>query len=300
MGTPEDTSNRKGLTILLMGLSVIMCLFGQFSQHWFNWDIYDFDDDFEISAEPVNKGYASLREIHVAGENDSSFDEISTYYCELENEWEWEWAGESCSLFRELDSTGSTTSLLLWISTATGIWFLIVAYRSIEGKKEDLSLALLDHRFCLSSGGLAILGSIFWRVNANDVLGSESLGWEVGAAFYVTLIGGLLAILSYSMIIRSPNFTKDKEAAERRSAEKSAAKRDAELKSAEERVAAMRDAEDQRLLNLASEAVKAKAEAEANPDDPLLWLRMAEAMDAANRQEEAERARKTAMELMEK
>ena len=59
-------------------------------------------------------------------------------------------------------------------------------------------------------------------------------------------------------------------------------------------------AHEQRLLLAAEAAVKAKAEAEANPDDPLSWLRMAEAMEAANRHEEAERCRKTAMDLMEK
>jgi hypothetical protein len=57
---------------------------------------------------------------------------------------------------------------------------------------------------------------------------------------------------------------------------------------------------EERLLQAAEAAVKVKAEAEANPDDPLSWLRMAEAMDAANRHEEAERCRKTAMELIEK
>ena len=59
-------------------------------------------------------------------------------------------------------------------------------------------------------------------------------------------------------------------------------------------------AHEQRLLLAAEAAVKAKAEAEANPDDPLSWLRMAEAMEAANRHEEAERCRKTAMDLIEK
>ena len=58
--------------------------------------------------------------------------------------------------------------------------------------------------------------------------------------------------------------------------------------------------EDLELLQRTEEAVRAKREAEANPNDPLSWLRMAKAMDAANRHEEAERCRKTAMELMEK
>jgi predicted adenine nucleotide alpha hydrolase (AANH) superfamily ATPase len=68
----------------------------------------------------------------------------------------------------------------------------------------------------------------------------------------------------------------------------------------EERTARAKATADAKLLRAAEAAVEAKAEAEANPDDPLSWLRMAEAMDAANRHEEAERCRKTAMELMEK
>jgi predicted Zn-dependent protease len=66
------------------------------------------------------------------------------------------------------------------------------------------------------------------------------------------------------------------------------------------RMARAKATADAKLLRAAEAAVEAKAEAEANPDDPLSWLRMAEAMDAANRHEEAERCRKTAMELMEK
>ena len=58
--------------------------------------------------------------------------------------------------------------------------------------------------------------------------------------------------------------------------------------------------EEVRLLAWTRAAVEAKAKAEANPDDPLSWLRMAEAMDRAKRPEEAERCRKTAMDLMEK
>jgi len=54
------------------------------------------------------------------------------------------------------------------------------------------------------------------------------------------------------------------------------------------------------LVRTATYAVLAKINAEQNPDDPLSWLRMAEAMDKAKRPEEAERCRKTAMELIEK
>ena len=54
------------------------------------------------------------------------------------------------------------------------------------------------------------------------------------------------------------------------------------------------------LLQVAKAAVEAKLEAEANPDNPMSWLRLAEAMEAANRHDEAERCRKTAMDLIEK
>ena len=58
--------------------------------------------------------------------------------------------------------------------------------------------------------------------------------------------------------------------------------------------------EDAQLLHLAKAAVEAKLEAETNPNNPMSWLKAAEAMESANRHDEAERYRKTALDLDEK
>ena len=75
----------------------------------------------------------------------------------------------------------------------------------------------------------------------------------------------------------------------------------AKAKSAwEEEKERRRKAKDLELLQRTEETLRAEGETDANPNDPLSWLRMAEAMDAAKRHEEAERCRKTAMLLMKK
>jgi len=241
----------------------------------------------------------------VEGEFEETYSELAEWYCNEADEWE-DVYGEEDSLvvsFREIcgdykkkADAGLLASVILWISTATGAWFLVVAYRSIRGEKHNLSLAILDDRFCLASGGLMTLSPLIWRVMIND-----SLDWawlSVGAGFYISIVGGLLGIVAYIMIMKF-----NPEISEMRNAEKIRIKAEDEAKAKEEAdakkvaEAATKDAE---LLRVTREAVRAKTEAEANPNDPLSWLRMAEAMDAANRHEEAERCRKTAMELMEK
>ena len=294
MQESDESPSRKGTIIGMVCICIVLSLVGQFSQHWQSWDAAHasldttyWDEEFET----FNVG-------DFATETNS---EAVNYWCSLAQEFEndeyfGEYYGEICDNLRVQKNAGSLASILLWISTATGTWFLVVAYRSIGGSKQNLSLAILDHRFSLATGVLMVSSSLIWRVMMNDLIND----WErsLGSGFYLTLVGGLIGIVASAMILRlHPEMSEmlDREKSRIQQENEAKARTEADAKAVAE--AAAKDSE---LLQRTEEAVRAKREAELNPNDPLSWLRMAEAMDAANRHEEAERCRKTAMELMEK
>ncbi len=287
---PDESPSQKSTIIGMMCLCIALSLAGQFSTNWSEWegghsslDTTYWDEEFEDAD-----GQTTSQE---------TFSEDENWWCSMLPEFDNEdWAVEVCDKLRVQKNAGSLASILLWISTATGTWFLVVAYRSIGGIKQNLSLAILDHRFCLATGGLMVSSSLIWRVMMNDIIND----WErsLGSGFYITLVGRLIGIVAFAMILRvHPEMSEmlDREKSRIQQENEAKAKAEADAKAVAE--AAAKDSE---LLQRTEEAVRAKREAEANPNDPLSWLRMAEAMDAANRHEEAERCRKTAMELMEK
>ncbi len=173
----------------MMCLCVVLGLVGQFSQHWL------------INGE--NAYHSSLRTTYwedYEGEIDSStISEDADIYCGSDFEGE-EWAAELCDNLSSLRDSGTLGSVLLLLGTATGAWFLVVAYRSIGGERRNLSSAFLDSRFCLAAGGSTTLAAVIWRIMANGTI--SDFEDKVGAGFYITLVGGLLGIGSYLMISR--------------------------------------------------------------------------------------------------
>ena len=290
MQEPDESPSQKSTIIGMMCLCIALSLAGQFSQHWLEWE----GAHTSLDTTYWDEGFEDFDGQMITQE---TFSESVNYWCPLLSEYDYEdWAVEMCDNLRTEKNAGSLASILLWISTATGTWFLVVAYRSIGGIKQNLSLAILDHRFCLATGGLMVSSSLIWRVMMNDLIND----WErsLGSGFYLTLVGGLIGILAFAMILRLYP-----EMSEMLVREKSRIQQENEAKAkveADGKAVAEAAAKDSELLQRTEEAVRAKREAEANPNDPLSWLRMAEAMDTANRHEEAERCRKTAMELMEK
>ena len=113
---------------------------------------------------------------------------------------EYEWWEYECNRVSSMRDAGTLGSVLLLLGTATGAWFLVVAYRSIGGERRNISSAFLDSRFCLAAGGSTTLAAVIWRIMANGAISDWE--WTVGAGFYITLVGGLLGIGSYLMISR--------------------------------------------------------------------------------------------------
>ena len=282
----DEPPNQKKNIILMMCLCVALGLVGQFSQHWLVGDDVEYPSHSSLSTTYwENSGEDQNGQMT----NEEKYSESADYSCEffeLSSEFGYDddyWA-EYCDNYSSLRDSGRLGSVLLWLGTATGAWFLVVAYRSIGGDRRNLSSAFLDPRFCLAAGGSTTLAAVIWRIMSNDAI--NFFETKVGTGFYITLVGGLLGIGSYLMISRLQDGENEYPVNDM---SEDLHDEDADL--------SVTDAE---LLRAAEAAVKAKVEAEANPDDPLSWLRMAEAMDAANRHEEAERCRKTAMDLMEK
>ena len=282
----DEPPNQKKNIILMMCLCVALGLVGQFSQHWLVGDDVEYPSHSSLSTTYwENSGEDQNGQMT----NEEKYSESADYSCEffeLSSEFGYDddyWA-EYCDNYSSLRDSGELGSVLLWLGTATGAWFLVVAYRSIGGDRRNLSSAFLDPRFCLAAGGSTTLAAVIWRIMSNDAI--NFFETKVGTGFYITLVGGLLGIGSYLMISRLQDGENEYPVNDM---SEDLHDEDADL--------SVTDAE---LLRAAEAAVKAKVEAEANPDDPLSWLRMAEAMDAANRHEEAERCRKTAMDLMEK
>ena len=189
-----ELTNQKKIIIMMMCLCVISGLFGLLSNHWL------------ISGNPDNPYHSSLTTTYwdeadpeLGQVHEATFSEDADIYCGSDFEGS-EWAAELCDNLSSLRDSGTLGSVLLLLGTATGLWFLVVAYRSIGGDRRNLSSAFLDPRFCLAAGGSTTLAAVIWRIMANDAI--SDFEDKVGAGFYITLVGGLLGIGSYLMISR--------------------------------------------------------------------------------------------------
>ena len=188
----DEPSNQKKNIILMMCLCVVLGLVGQFSQHW----LINGENAYHSSLRTTywDEADPELGQVHEA-----TFSEDADIYCGSDFEGE-EWAAELCDNLSSLRDSGRLGSVLLLLGTATGLWFLVVAYRSIGGERRNLSSAFLDSRFCLAAGGSTTLAAVIWRIMANGTI--SHFEDKVGAGFYITLVGGLLGIGSYLMISR--------------------------------------------------------------------------------------------------
>ncbi len=189
-----ELTNQKKIIIMMMCLCVTSGLFGLLSNHWV------------ISGNPDNPYHSSLTTTYwdeadpeLGQVHEATFSEDADIYCGSDFEGE-EWAAELCDNLSSLRDSGTLGSVLLLLGTATGAWFLVVAYRSIGGERRNLSSAFLDSRFCLAAGGSTTLAAVIWRIMANGTI--SDFEDKVGAGFYITLVGGLLGIGSYLMISR--------------------------------------------------------------------------------------------------
>jgi hypothetical protein len=196
----DESSNQKKNIILMMCLCVALGLVGQFSQHWL------VDDSFQ-SHSSLSTTYSENSWVDENGQmtNEGKFSEDADVWCDNaalidEDEFDREWMVELCDNLSSLRDSGRLGSVLLLLGTATGLWFLVVAYRSIGGDRRNLSSAFLDPRFCLAAGGSTTLAAVIWRIMANDAI--SDFEDKVGTGFYITLVGGLLGIGSYLMISR--------------------------------------------------------------------------------------------------
>jgi len=196
----DEPSNQKKNIILMMCLCVALGLVGQFSQHWLV-------DDVNQSHSSLSTTYWENSWVDENGQmtNEGKFSEDADVWCDNaalidEDEFDREWMVELCDNLSSLRDSGRLGSVLLLLGTATGLWFLVVAYRSIGGDRRNLSSAFLDPRFCLAAGGSTTLAAVIWRIMANDAISDFEA--KVGTGFYITLVGGLLGIGSYLMISR--------------------------------------------------------------------------------------------------
>ena len=197
-----ELTNQKKIIIMMMCLCVISGVFGLLSNHWVSSDdpanpshssltttYHEFVDFGEWSEEAYQTTYSEDFASFCA-EGGARTSQLSEY------EW-WEY---ECNRVSSMRDAGTLGSVLLLLGTATGAWFLVVAYRSIGGERRNISSAFLDSRFCLAAGGSTTLAAVIWRIMANGAISDWE--WTVGAGFYITLVGGLLGIGSYLMISR--------------------------------------------------------------------------------------------------
>jgi hypothetical protein len=183
-----ELTNQKKIIIMMMCLCVISGVFGLLSNHWVSSD------------DPENLSHSSLTTTYHENEKYPYSEQIASFCAEGSELSEYEWWEDSCNRLSSMRDAGTLGSVLLLLGTATGAWFLVVAYRSIGGERRNISSAFLDSRFCLAAGGSTTLAAVIWRIMANGAISDWE--WTVGAGFYITLVGGLLGIGSYLMISR--------------------------------------------------------------------------------------------------
>ena len=156
-----------------------------------------------ISGNPDNPYHESLTTTYwdeadpeLGQVHEETFSEGAELFCSSDFDGQ-EWAADLCENLSSMRDSGRIATVLLLLGTVTGTWFLVVAYRSMNGDRRNLSSALLDPRFCLAAGGSTTLAPVVWRIMANDAL--SYFEDSVGAGFYIALLGGFLGVGSFIM-----------------------------------------------------------------------------------------------------
>ena len=215
-----------------------------------------------------------------------------------DEEWVLMWE-EFCEEYTILTYSGYAATGLLSLSSIVSLFFLVQTGRQIRRDVNLFSFVEFDFRIVVLSGGLTTITPILWRVSNHGVI-SDSEVLTLSWGFYLTVLGGLLGLIAFGLLYRSDDLGGGLERIkENRKLTKEAAIAHKEMMMREYAEQKKAD-EEANLLHVTEAAVRAKINAENNPKDPLGWLLMAEAMEKANRHEEALRGRRIAMDLMEK
>ena len=295
----------KSVIISLMCACLVLSLVGIFSNHWLYYEAEDGVANWSLRERSV--------EASNGNESSESYAEAMNWSCSYAEEYREDledgsgWASEEFVLvFEEIceDTTiltysGYIATGLLSLSSIVSLFFLVQTGRQIRRDVNRLSFVEFDLRIVVLGGGLTAITPIIWRiVNHSYIRELElpTLSW----GFYLTFFGGLLGLIAFALIFRSDDLGGGLERIkENRKLAKEAAIAHNEMMMREYAEQKKAD-EEANLLHVTEAAVRAKINAENNPKDPLGWLLMAEAMEKANRHEEALRGRRIAMDLMEK
>ena len=297
----------KSTIMALMCACLVLSLVGIFSNHW----LYE-DNDVGVVNLSLRERVWETSDGEGASE---SYAESMNWTCSFAEEerraleegvgWaseEWALTFEGlCEDYTILTYSGYTATGLLSLSSIVSLFFLVQTGRQIRRDVNRLSFVEFDSRIVVLGGGLTTITPIIWRVLNHDFIadaysGSLTLSW----GFYLTFLGGLLGLIAFALIFRSDDLGGGLERIkENRKLAKEAAIAHKEMMMREYAEQKKAD-EEANLLHVTEAAVRAKINAENNPKDPLGWLLMAEAMEKANRHEEALRGRRIAMDLMEK
>lgn len=295
----------KSVIISLMCACLVLSLVGIFSNHWMyyedeegvaNWSLRelavetsDGEEASESYAESMNWSCSFAEELREDLEDGSGWvdEEFVLIYEEI------------CEDDTILTYSGYIATGLLSLSSIVSLFFLVQTGRQIRRDLNRLSFVEFDFRIVVLSGGLTTITPIIWRVLNHSYI-SESEYLTLSWGFYLTFFGGLLGLIAFGLVFRSDDLGSGFERIkENRKLAKEAAIAHKEMRMREYAEQKKAD-EEANLLHVTEAAVRAKINAENNPKDPLGWLLMAEAMEKANRHEEALRGRRIAMDLMEK
>lgn len=192
-----ELTNQKKIIIMMMCLCVISGLFGLLSNHWMiSGNPADRYNPYHTSLTTIywDEADPELGEVH-----EETFSAEAELFCSSDFDGQ-EWAADLCENLSSMRDSGRIATVLLLLGTVTGTWFLVVAYRSMNGDRRNPSSVLLDPRFCLAAGGSTTLAPVVWRIMANDTL--SAFEDSVGAGFYIALLGGFLGIGSFIMTSR--------------------------------------------------------------------------------------------------
>lgn len=295
----------KSVIISLMCACLVLSLVGIFSNHWMyyeaedgvaNWSLRersaeasDGEEASESYAESMNWWCSSAEEYREDLEDGSDWhsEEFVLIYEEI------------CEDFTILTYSGYIATGLLSLSSIFSLFFIVQTGRQIRRDVNRLSFVEFDFRIVVLGGGLTAITPIIWRIANHSYIREfelPTLSW----GFYLTFLGGLLGLIAFGLLYRSDDLGGGLERIkEKRKLTKEAAIAHNEMIMREYAEQKKAD-EEANLLHVTEAAVRAKINAENNPKDPLGWLLMAEAMEKANRHEEALRGRRIAMDLMEK
>jgi hypothetical protein len=297
----------KSTIMALVCVCLVLSLVGIFSNHWMyyedeetstvlTWSLRERASETSVGEE-VSQSYAESMDgtCSLAEGYREDLEDGSSW---VDEEWVLFWE-EMCEDITILTYSGYIATGLLSLSSIVSLFFLVQTGRQIRRDVNRLSFVEFDFRIVVLSGGLTAITPIIWRIaNHRHIREMElpTLSW----GFYLTILGGLLGLIAFGLIFRNSDLSSGLERIkESRKLTKEAAIAHNEMKM-REYAAQKKAAEEADLLHVTEAAVRAKINAENNPKDPLGWLLMAEAMEKANRHEEALRGRRIAMDLMEK